>query len=75
MIVLLNPVFNCSNNFLFSCAERVTTGTYNSVSFISSVKPVGAAIAGLSPYAGVVIISVKTQFLDNVVVIISVKKQ
>ena len=45
MIVLLNPAFNCSNNVLLFSADKVTTGTYNFVSFILNVPPVGALIA------------------------------
>ena len=53
-------------------ADKVTTGTYNFVSVIINVAFVGEAIAGISgvfPCAGTaayVIISVKTQFLDQV---------
>ena len=55
--------------------ERVTTGTYNLVSVILSVAPVGAFItdlAGLPPSAGTtacVVISVKTQFPDHIKII------
>ena len=65
MIVLLNPVFNCSKILLSFSADKVTTGTYNFVSAIVNVAFVGAAIAGLYPYASVV----KTQFLDQVKII------
>ena len=34
LIVLLNPDFNCSNNFLLSWVDKVTTGTYSFVSAI-----------------------------------------
>ena len=53
-------------------ADKVTTETYNFVSVIVNVAPVGAAIAGVlgivpcAKTATCVIISVKTQFLDQV---------
>ena len=34
MIVLLNPVFNCSKSLLSFSADKVTTGTYNVQSVI-----------------------------------------
>ena len=46
--------------------DKVTTGTYNFVSVILNSNPVGATIAGLSPSASLVVISAKTQFLDQV---------
>ena len=50
MIVLLNPVFNCSKK---NCSEKVTTGTYNFVSFILNVAFVGepSLCFGLVPSA------------------------
>ena len=50
-IVILNPDFNCSNNLLTFSADKVTTGTYNLQSVISTVSLVGelmrfAAAAG-----------------------------
>ena len=46
--------------------DKVTTGTYTFVSVILNVAPDGATIAGLSPSASFVVISAKTQFLDQV---------
>ena len=72
LIVLLNPVFNCSNNLISFSVAKVTTGTYNFVSFILNVAPVVLLIlapAGLSPYAGTtsfVDLLVTTQFLNQV---------
>ena len=51
LIVLLNPVFNCSNNLLSSWVDKVTTGTYNFVSLILNVAPVGALISGTGALA------------------------
>ena len=71
-MVILNPVLNCSKNLLSSLVERVTTGTYNFVSVILNVAFVGVFItglAGLFPWAALavcIIISVKTQFSDQV---------
>ena len=48
---------------------KVTTRTYNFVSVILSSNPVGATIAGLSPYAFRLVISAKTQFFDQVKII------
>ena len=33
---LLKPDFNCCNNVALSCVDKVTTGTYDSVSVISN---------------------------------------
>ena len=41
LIVLLNPDFNCSKKLLSSFVDKVTTGTYNFVSVILNVAPVG----------------------------------
>ena len=65
MTVLLNPVFNWSKSLLSFSADKVTTRTYNLQSVILNATPVGAAIAGLYPCAAVVVISAKTQFLDQ----------
>ena len=46
--------------------DKVTTGTYNFVSVILNFASGGAAIVGSSPYASFVVISAKTQFLDQV---------
>ena len=43
---------------------KVTTRTYNFVSVILSSNPVGATIAGLSPYAFRLVISATTHFFD-----------
>ena len=70
LIVLLNPVFNCSNNLLSSLLDKVTTGTYSFVSFILNVGLVGlltAATTGSeSGSASVVALLVITQFSDHV---------
>ena len=66
---LLDTVFGCSNNWLSFSADKVTTGTYNFVSFILNVAPAIAGLAGLSSCAGtaaVIFKSVKTQSLDQV---------
>ena len=44
--------------------DKVTTGTYNFVSFILNVAPDGATIARLA--AAFTVISAKAQFLDQV---------
>ena len=44
--------------------DKVSTGTYNSVSVILNVAPDGATIAGLT--SAFTVISAKTQFLDQV---------
>ena len=49
--------------------DKVTTGTYNFVSVILNSNPVGATIVGLSPSASLSVISIKTQFLDQVKII------
>ena len=46
--------------------DKITTGTYNFVSVILKVAPDGATIAGLLPYASLVVISTKIQFFDQV---------
>ena len=50
-IVLLNPIFNCSKDFVSFSFDKVTTGTYNFVSVILNSNPVGATIAGSPPSA------------------------
>ena len=45
--------------------DKVITGTKNFVSFILNVVPDGATIAGLLPPAFLVVISAKTQSLDQ----------
>ena len=37
LIVLLIPVFNCSKNLLSSSVDKVTTSTYNFISFIWNI--------------------------------------
>ena len=44
-IVLLNPYFNCPNNFLSFSADKVTTGTYNLQSVILNFALAGNSIA------------------------------
>ena len=46
--------------------DKVTTETYNFVSVILNSNPVGATIAGLPTCAALTVVSVKTQFLDQV---------
>ena len=41
LIVLLNPVLNYSKSFLSFSVDKVTTGTYNFVSVIWNIAPVG----------------------------------
>ena len=70
---LLNPVFSCSKSLLSFSADKVTIETYNLQTFIANAAFVGAliAITGRLPVssADVAIISVKTQFLDQVKII------
>ena len=46
--------------------DKLTTGTYNLVSGILNIAPDGATKTGLLPSASLVVISMKTQFLDHV---------
>ena len=46
--------------------DKVTTGTYNFLSFISNVNTTGATIAGLLHSVSFVVISAKAQFFDQV---------
>ena len=70
LVVLLNSVFNCSNNLLSSSVNKVTIGTYSFVSFVLNVVLVGALISSTAASAlgspVYVIIAVKTQFTDLV---------
>ena len=66
MIVLLNPVFNCSKSLFSFSADRVTTGTYNFVSFIFNVAPVVLLLAFTPGAAFLVALLVTTQFSDQV---------
>ena len=68
LIVLLNPNFNCSKKLLSSVYDKVTTRTYNFVSVILNVSPVGFLIldaAGFPPWAETASL-VATQFSDHV---------
>ena len=69
LIVLLNPVFNCSKSLLSYSVDKVTTGTYNFVSVILNVAFVGlltAATAGsASGSASLVALLAITQFSDR----------
>ena len=66
----LDPVFNCSNNLLISSADKVTSGTYYVVYFISNVAFVGllteATAESASESAYFVAMLVITQFSDQV---------
>ena len=72
LIVFWKPDFNCSKKLLSSSVDKVTTGTYNFVSFISNVAFAGlsiAATAGFPPRAGtatLVALLVNTHFSDHV---------
>ena len=46
--------------------DKVTIGTYNSVSVVLNSSPVGATIAGLSPSASLSVTSGKTKFFGQV---------
>ena len=69
-IVLLNPTFNCSEILMSSLVDKVTTVTYNVVSFISNIEFVWlltAAPGGFtSGSASLVALLVITQFSDQV---------
>ena len=72
LIILLNTGFSCSKVFLSFSIDKVTTGTQNFVSVILNVAFIGAFIAGIAGLfpcvatAACVVISVKTQLLDEV---------
>ena len=70
MIVLLNPVFNCSNHLLSFSADRITTGTYTLQRVIANAAPVRALIASTGGSAeraaSIVAVSVKIQFSYHV---------
>ena len=80
LILLLNLDLNCSKKLLSSSADNVTTGTYGLVSVILDVVFVGASILslaskggsalGLAFLAACIVISVRTQFSDQVKVIL-----
>ena len=65
-IVLLNSDFSGAKSFVSFSFDKVTTGTYNFVSFILNSNPVGVTIAGLSLSGFLAVISAKTQFFDKV---------
>ena len=58
LIVFLNSDFNFSKSFISLSYDKVTTGTYNFVSFIWNSNPVGGYFA--------TVISAKTQFFGQV---------
>ena len=68
LIFLLNPVFNYCNNLFSSPVDKITTEMYNFASLTLNVAPVGASVAGGIPcaLAAVVVISAKTQFIEQV---------
>ena len=53
-------------SFVSFSFDKVTTGTFNFVYLILNVAADEATIAGLSPCADLLVISAKTQFLDQV---------
>ena len=75
LIDLLNPDFDCSKKLLLSFVDKVTTEVYNFMSFVLNVAFVEASILSLASTGGsalgltfltlCVVISVKTQFLDQ----------
>ena len=68
LIVLLNPVLNCSKNALPFSVDKVTTGTYNFASAILNVAFVGILIliTAVSTLAFLYALFVITQFSDHV---------
>ena len=71
LTVLLNYDFSCFKNLLSISVDRVTTDTCNFASFILNVAFDGVFITGIAGsalglLAVCVIISIKTQFLDQV---------
>ena len=70
LIVLLNPVFNCSKSLLSFPASKVTTGTYNLQSVILETAFVGLLVpstaGSASGSASLVALLVITQFSDQV---------
>ena len=69
LIVLLNPVCNCSNNLLSFLVDKVTSGTYKFVSVIYgapvgfSIPATAALVLGL---ASLFVWFVNTQFSNQV---------
>ena len=70
LIVLLNPVLNCSKSVFSFSVDKVTTGTYSFTSVILNVAFVGLLIAATarsaSGSASLVALLVNTQFSDHV---------
>ena len=70
LTVLLNPVFDCCKSLLSSCADKVTTETYNFVSVIVYVALVGLIIAAVRRFvtriASLYALFVISQFSDQV---------
>ena len=70
LIVLLNPVLNCSKSVLSFSVNKVTTGTYSFTSVILNVAFVGLLIAATAGStlgsASLVALLVNMQFLDHV---------
>ena len=70
MIVLFNPVFNCSKSLLSFSADKVPTATYNLQSVILKTTFFGLLIAdtggSASRSASLVALLVNTQFSDHV---------
>ena len=65
LIVLLDPVLNCSKSVLSFSVDEVTTGTYNFTSVILNVAFVGLLIAAIaSKSASLVALIVNTQCSD-----------
>ena len=70
LIVLLKPIFNCSNNLSSSSVDKVTTSTYSFRSFISNIttyETLFSSTEGLPlGRASCILSSVNTKFLDQV---------
>ena len=64
IISLLNPDFKLVNNLISSSLDKVTAGTYNLLSVILSVAPVGA-LSLLPPPMSLCSKLVITQFLSH----------
>ena len=65
-MVLLNPDFNCSENFISFSFDRLATGTDNFVSVVLNSNSAVETIAGLLTCAFLLVILTKTQFLAQV---------
>ena len=57
---------NCSKNLLSSPVDKVTTGTYNFVSFASNVAFVGSLTAATAGSVSLIALLVITQFLHQI---------